>query len=122
MQAAVDLTSLLALRELQQAGPGRDRPDGVARIVTTFLAESEVRLEVLRRAVAADDAPSLEHAAHALKGIAGTVGANQIHDLAMRLEQIGRDGHTAGAANMLTELESALGSARPIFDRLRDAV
>ena len=51
----------------------------------------------------------------------GTVGANQMHDLAVRLEHIGRDGHTAGAADMLTELESALGSARPIFDRLRDA-
>jgi len=36
-----------------------------------------------------------------------------------RLEQIGQEGHTAGTADLLTELESALGSARPIFDRLR---
>jgi hypothetical protein len=40
----------------------------------------------------------------------------------MRLEQIGREGHTAGTADLLTELESALGRARPILDRLRDAV
>jgi len=118
VQAPVDLTSLLALRRLQRP----DRPDGVARIVTSFLAESGLRLEALRRAVAAGDARALEDAAHALKGITGTVGANQMHDLAMRLEHIGRDGHTAGAATMLTELESALESARPIFDRLRAAV
>jgi HPt (histidine-containing phosphotransfer) domain-containing protein len=118
VQAAVDLTSLLALRQLQRPG----RPDGVARIVITFLAESELRLEALRQAIATDDSSALEHAAHALKGIAGTVGANQMHDLAMRLEQLGRDGRTAGAANMLTDLESALASARPIFHRLQDAV
>ena len=118
MQEAVDVSSLLALRQMQRPG----RPDGVARIVTSFLEESQARLEALRAAAAVGDAKALENAAHALKGIAGTVGANQMHDLAVRLEQIGREGHTAGAADMLTELESALGSARPIFDRLRDAV
>lgn len=118
MQAAVDLTSLLALQQLQRPG----RPDGVARIVSSFLAESELRLEALRQAIVTDDPVALENAAHALKGIAGTVGANQMHDLAVRLEQLGRDGHTAGAAIMLTELESALASARPIFHRLQDAV
>jgi len=115
---AVDLTSLLALRQMQRPG----QPDRVARIVTSFLDESEQRLAALRTAVELGDANALEHAAHALKGIAGTVGANQMHDLAVRLEHIGREGHTAGAADLLIELQSALGSARPIFDRLRDAV
>jgi HPt (histidine-containing phosphotransfer) domain-containing protein len=118
VQAPVDVSSLLALRQLQRPG----RPDGVARIVASFLEESELRLEAIRQAAAAGDARALEHAAHAMRGISGTVGANQMHDLAVRLEQIGREGHTAGAADLLTELELALGSARPIFDRLRDAV
>jgi HPt (histidine-containing phosphotransfer) domain-containing protein len=117
VQDGVDVSSLQALRQLQRP----DRPDGVARIVTTFLAETDVRIEAMRQAVAGDDALGLERAAHALKGISGTVGAHQMHDLAMRLEQIGREGHTAGAADLLSELEAALGRARPIFDRLRDA-
>jgi HPt (histidine-containing phosphotransfer) domain-containing protein len=113
----VDLSSLLALRQLQRP----DRPDGVARIVTTFLEETDARLAALREASEAGDAAALQHSAHALRGIAGTVGANEMHDLAVRLEQIGRGGHTTGAADLLTELQSALGRARPIFDRLRDA-
>ena len=94
----------------------------MARIVTSFLDETDLRLQALRRASDAGDAKAIEHAAHALRGISGTVGANEMHDLAMRLEQIGREGHTAGAADLVTELESALGRARPILDRLRDAV
>jgi len=118
VQAAVDVSALEALRQLQRPG----RPDGVARIVTSFLDESQVRLDALRQAVATGDATALERAAHAMRGISGTVGANEMHDLAMRLEQIGRTGHTAGAAGLVTDLESALASARPIFDRLRDGL
>jgi HPt (histidine-containing phosphotransfer) domain-containing protein len=91
----------------------------VGRIVTSFLDETDARLELLRRASAAGDAQSLVRTAHALRGISGTVGANEMHDLAMRLEQIGRAGHTAGAGDLVTELASALTRARPILDRLR---
>jgi HPt (histidine-containing phosphotransfer) domain-containing protein len=118
VQEPVDVSSLVALREFQRPGT----PDGVARIVTSFLKETDVRLEALRRASQVGDAKAIEHDAHALRGISGTVGANEMHDLAMRLEQIGREGHTVGAADLVTELESALGRARPILDRLRDAV
>jgi HPt (histidine-containing phosphotransfer) domain-containing protein len=118
VQEPVDISSLQALRQLQRPG----RPDGVARIVTSFLEETDLRLAALRRASDAGDAQALEHAAHALRGISGTVGANEMHDLAMRLEQIGREGHTAGTADLLTELESALSRAWPILDRLRNAV
>jgi HPt (histidine-containing phosphotransfer) domain-containing protein len=118
VQDGVDVSSLQALRQMQRPG----RPDGVARIVTSFLEESEARLDAMRQAAAAGDALALERAAHALKGISGTVGANHMHDLAMRLEHLGREGHTAGVADLLTELEAAFRRARPIFDRLRDAV
>ncbi|MDQ6671268.1 MAG: Hpt domain-containing protein [Chloroflexota bacterium] len=118
MQEPVDVSSLQALRQLQRPG----RPDGVARIVTRFLEETQSRLAALRLACAAGDARLLEQAAHALRGISGTVGANEMHDLAMRLEHIGREGHTAGGADLVTELESAFARARPILDRLRNAV
>jgi HPt (histidine-containing phosphotransfer) domain-containing protein len=118
VQEPVDVAPLMALRQLQRPG----KPDGVGRIITSFLQETDARLESLRRAADLDDAPALQQSAHALRGISGTVGATEMYDLAVRLEQIGRNGHTAGAADLLTELESALGRARPIFDRLRDAV
>jgi HPt (histidine-containing phosphotransfer) domain-containing protein len=113
----VDVSSLLELRGLQQPG----QPDFIARIVTHFLQETTERLLTLHKAVDTDDANLLEQAAHALKGITGTVGANEMLDLAVRLEECGLNGHTDGALELVIELEGALGRARPVFDRLRDA-
>jgi HPt (histidine-containing phosphotransfer) domain-containing protein len=115
MQEPVDVSSLVLLRQLQEPG----KPDVVARIIGRFLEETDERVEALRAAAETGDPTKLEDAAHALKGIAGTVGANEILKLAVSLEQIGRDGRTDGAADVLVDLELAVRRARPIFDRLR---
>jgi HPt (histidine-containing phosphotransfer) domain-containing protein len=121
VREAVDVSSLEALRQLQLP----DRPDAVGRIISHFLEESDERLAALRQAAADGDsdgdALAIERNAHALKGITGTVGANEMYDLAVRLEQIGREGHSDGAADLVTELKAALVRARPIFNRLREA-
>jgi HPt (histidine-containing phosphotransfer) domain-containing protein len=110
----VDLSTLLELRGLQMPGG----PDGVARIVSRFLSETPERLASLRQAAEAGDRHKLEQGAHALKGIAGTVGANELLDLTVRLEQIGREGRIQDAADLVQQLESALERARPVYDRL----
>ncbi len=117
MRQPVDVSSLLELRQLQQPG----KPDAIWRIVSHFLEETVQRLGTLRTAAETGDAQMLERAAHALKGITGTVGANEMLDLAVRLEELGRSGQTDGAAELVTELDVALGRARPIFDQLRGA-
>jgi HPt (histidine-containing phosphotransfer) domain-containing protein len=117
MRRAVDLSSLLELRQLQQPG----KPDAIARIVANFLEETTQRLATLHRAVDTGDAKLLEQAAHALKGISGTVGANEMLDLAVQLEEFGRSGRTDGAAEVVTALDGAVARARPVFDRLRGA-
>jgi HPt (histidine-containing phosphotransfer) domain-containing protein len=116
MREAVDVSGLLALRRLQAPG----KPDVVVRIVSRFLEESQERVATLQLAAAANDALGVERSAHALKGIAGTVGANEMLELAVRLEQIGREGHTRGAAELVNELGSAFTRARPVFKRLMD--
>jgi HPt (histidine-containing phosphotransfer) domain-containing protein len=113
----VDASGLLELRRLQQPG----RPDAVGRILDRFFQESQERLETMRRAVESDDAPELLRAAHALKGIAGTVGANEVLDLAVRLEHIGRERRTQDCAKLVADLDAALARARPIFDRILNA-
>jgi HPt (histidine-containing phosphotransfer) domain-containing protein len=116
MQDPVDASSLVLLRQLQQPG----KPDIVARIISRFLEETDERVLTLRAAADTGDSKKLESAAHALRGIAGTVGATEILQLAVRLEQIGREGRTNGAADLVTDLEFAVGRARPIFKRLRE--
>jgi HPt (histidine-containing phosphotransfer) domain-containing protein len=111
----IDVSSLLMLRELQRPGA----PDAVGRIVDRFLEETPQRIAALHVAVAEGDAGKLEQAAHALKGITGTVGANEMRDLAHELEQLGRRGTTATAASMIEQLEASLERARPVFDGLR---
>ena len=71
------------------------------------------------RAITTGDAKLLEQAAHALKGISGTVGANEMLDLAVRLEEYGRSGRTDDAAEVVSALEGAVARARPIFMSLR---
>jgi HPt (histidine-containing phosphotransfer) domain-containing protein len=114
VQEPVDVSSLTELRKLQRPGA----PDAVARIIAHFLEESAQRLILLRQAVEADDALALERTAHALKGIAGTVGANEMLGLAVRIEQIGRERRTQDAGGLVSDLESALDRARPIFQKL----
>jgi HPt (histidine-containing phosphotransfer) domain-containing protein len=111
---AVDVSALLELRRLQPPG----QPDVVARILSRFLAESDERVQALHAAAAAADAPAIERSAHALKGIAGTVGAHEVCNLALRLEQGGRDGRTQDAAELVNELASALGRTRTILERV----
>jgi HPt (histidine-containing phosphotransfer) domain-containing protein len=113
-QEGVDVSSLLELRALQRPG----QPDVVARIVARFLEESEDRVRTLRQAVAANDSPAIERSAHALKGIAGTVGAHEVSQLALRLEQGGRHGRIQDAPELVNLLDSALGRARVIYERV----
>jgi HPt (histidine-containing phosphotransfer) domain-containing protein len=111
------VSSLLELRQLQRPG----KPDAIGRIVSHFLDETVQRLATMRAAIDTGDAQLLERTAHALKGITGTVGANEMFDVAARLEEVGRSGRTDDAADLVNELELALGRARPIFDQLRGA-
>lgn len=117
MPEPVDISALLVLRQMQRP----DKPDVVARIIALFLAETDQRLDALRDATQHADAGALEQAAHALKGIAGTVGATEMFDLSTRLEQLGREGRVDGAAHLVRDLQSALDRARPVYDRLRDS-
>jgi HPt (histidine-containing phosphotransfer) domain-containing protein len=117
MPEPVDVSTLVMLRQLQRPG----KPDAVARIITLFLSETDERLESLRAATENADPQALERAAHALKGIAGTVGATEISELSTRLEQLGREGRVDGAAELVNDLQSALDRARPVYDQLRDS-
>jgi two-component system sensor histidine kinase/response regulator len=114
-KADIDVSGLEQLRRLQAPGA----PDVVARIAGKFLDETDERLATLYQAVTERDAAELERAAHALKGIAGTVGANAIREVANQLERAGREGRTDGAQDLVAALDTALARARPVYERLR---
>jgi CheY-like chemotaxis protein/HPt (histidine-containing phosphotransfer) domain-containing protein len=82
-------------------------------IVGLFFEAYPAQLAAVRAAVDARDPGALERAAHALKGSIGHFAARQPFELAHRLEQMGRVGDLAGAAETCAALEAAVERLRP---------
>ena len=114
----VDVSPLVMLRQLQRP----DGPDRVGQIIARFLEESEERLATIDAAVTDHDPRALEAAAHALKGAAGTVGANELCDIARELEQLAHNGSADEIQGHLAELSSAWERAKPVFEDLRGGI
>jgi PAS domain S-box-containing protein len=74
-------------------------------IVGLFLAEAPELLQTVRQSIECRDTALLERSAHALKGSVGNFGAKSAHEIALKLETMGRAGDLSGAQEMLGELE-----------------
>jgi HPt (histidine-containing phosphotransfer) domain-containing protein len=81
-----------------------DDPDFRA-VVEDFVVRLHERLAAMRRALAADDPAALAHLAHWLKGTGGTAGFSAFTEPAGKLERLARQGQTAGAADLIGQLE-----------------
>ncbi len=74
------------------------------QVMALFLADTPPRLQAIADALAAQDAPALAAAAHALKGSAGNVGAVALQREAGALESRARGGFPDDAAQRLQAL------------------
>src|SRR5919202_1715144 len=99
---AVDLPVLEHLRSFQVTG----EPDFLDSLIDTYLEHTPHNIDAMRAAAAGDDASSLEHAAHSIKGSSLNLGAARLARLAEDLERLGRLGTTDGAMPVLGALES----------------
>jgi len=72
------------------------------------LEECPEQIESLSQALARQDAPGVEAAAHRLKGVLGNVGGLAARDVAQRLETMGEEGKLDGGADVLEELETEM--------------
>jgi CheY-like chemotaxis protein/HPt (histidine-containing phosphotransfer) domain-containing protein len=89
------------------AAPVLDRAAAVARlggdeelfaeVATVFCGDAPKWLAEIRRALDADDAPTVRRAAHGLKGAAGYVGGTGATAAAAVLERLGERGNLTGA-------------------------
>jgi len=70
-----------------------------------FLADCPGLLTQIRTALAADDHPALERAAHRIKGAAANLSAQRVARVSGQLEEIARLGHLAEAGATCAELE-----------------
>jgi HPt (histidine-containing phosphotransfer) domain-containing protein len=84
----------------EQGSPGL-----VALLIDQFLTLSPERLQRVREALRERNPERLRRAAHALKNLAATVGAESLADSAAALEELGRAAELSYAGELLEPLE-----------------
>ena len=63
------------------------------------------QIEIIKNGIKRQDAPSIKAAAHSVKGAARSLGGLILGDVALRLEEVGRDGDLANAHGLVEEME-----------------
>ena len=104
-----------------------DEPELIKELIQTYRKDSQVLMESIRQAIAQNDATALAKAAHPLKSSSGNLGANQLAQLALALEQCGKSAQMIDTAPWLAQLESEYSRVSLALEQLeslsnRDAV
>lgn len=74
-----------------------------ADLISSFLNDLPVQLDLIQEAIARSDAVALYRIAHKFKSSCGSLGAMRLAELFRRLEQAGRQNALEGIAELLAE-------------------
>lgn len=78
--------------------------ESINQVIQAFLEDLPVHLNSLEKSIGANDPLLMAEFAHTIKGSSRNVGANGMAELCLQLEQLGRDGTTEGAMDILNKL------------------
>jgi CheY-like chemotaxis protein len=90
-------------------------------LVNTFVGSSNESLQQIEVALAAQNMPAAQRAAHSLKGAAGSLGASTSRLLAANLESAARDGKVSEAALIFEALRLEVARASEFMQDKLDA-
>jgi two-component system sensor histidine kinase RpfC len=110
-------TPVIDKNVLQDLDKLSNDPTFVERLVRGFRSDIERLVRVISNALAARRYEEAKEAAHALKGGAGSIGAGQLVQLALRLEKANHDLLRIKAAAWIEELAHAAGMALAALDQ-----
>ncbi|TVR87049.1 MAG: response regulator, partial [Spirochaetaceae bacterium] len=79
----------------------------IQEVLTTFLEESERMMSDVTEGLKTQDAPAVARAAHLVKGVAGTLCAPTLQDIAREFEDSARKGQLDVPTSRLTEWKAA---------------
>jgi two-component system sensor histidine kinase RpfC len=100
-----DVLDTTFMEQIESMGPTRDF---VKNVVWIFIRDSEKHVRTMEQAAMAGDVGVCCDTAHALKGMAGQIGALAVMDLARRLEAM-KEGHTLSQRlEMIEEIKGDL--------------
>ncbi|MCY7366478.1 MAG: Hpt domain-containing protein, partial [Frankiaceae bacterium] len=112
---AVDPSVLQALT----ARMGARGPELIDRLLDTWEAETDQRLDELRTAVAADDAQAVGRVAHAMRGGSGSLGAVGLAAVCRDVEEELRAGRAVDLRAAAARIQAATAGARTGLAQLR---
>lgn len=107
----VSTNSLINWKSVLDAADGDRELVGV--VIDAFLEELDMLMPRIRTAISEGNSESLRRAAHTLKGNLLSVGANDVAEVAHKLEQIGGSGGLDRANETLTSLTQQLDAVLP---------
>jgi HPt (histidine-containing phosphotransfer) domain-containing protein len=90
--------------------------DEYPTLLDTFIADSEERLLVLRKA---EDAAQLMNAAHSFKGSSSNMGAVRLAELCNELEQRAKHQRLVGIEQLVGEIDGEFAIIRPLYEAER---
>ncbi|GAC1496867.1 MAG: hypothetical protein NVS2B14_10860 [Chamaesiphon sp.] len=97
----LDSKMLQSLRQMA----GKKATEVIAKIIDNYLEDTPQLLQTIHSAVTIGDATGLFQAAHTLRSVSANLGATAICRFCKELESIGRAGSTAGARELVLQLE-----------------
>jgi two-component system sensor histidine kinase RpfC len=100
-----DILDTTYMAQIEAMGPTREF---VKNVVWIFIRDSEKHIRTMEQAAKAGDVGVFRDAAHALKGMAGQIGALRVMDLARRLETMKEGGSIPERSEMIEEIKGDL--------------
>ena len=99
-----DLSQHLDIAALDELKEVMEEEFGI--LLQTFIEDSDIRLEDMRRAIENSKSDELLKSAHSFKGSCGNIGAFQLSELCKQAEQMGRDVELGKAPDLFKGIES----------------
>ncbi|BAY79886.1 multi-sensor hybrid histidine kinase (plasmid) [Nostoc linckia NIES-25] len=82
-----------------------DDPEFEIELLQIFVEDIQVRIEIIKMAIAAFDFDQLAREAHQIKGASANMGITTMHHAAEKLEQLAHNQERRGTNNLISELE-----------------
>jgi len=102
------------LEELEALGPTKDF---VKNLIWLFLRDSENRIQQMERSLETGEETEFTQAAHALKGIAGSIGALAVMEISEKLQYIRGKERTAERIALVEDLKEEIARVRKALIR-----
>ncbi len=85
-----------------------DDRDFYFEMLSEFLGSAQTRIDEMSKAIQQGDGSQLNFLAHRLKGMAANLGADEIAQIAQRLEDLGKQNYLKDCSSSLTTLETEI--------------